>query len=127
VLLIFFQGSYGTPFADVPIINSAGFVGRKRAERFENPVAIDTAPLERQVRAAQAREVNAKGLLATLQSRVLLDTLTKATATRRANALAKQRAVVGELAATVEQLNAAMAVEREETDLIFVLSIMNEV
>ena len=124
MLLLFYQGSQIAAFSDVPILPIPG--RRKRRERLpqETPVFI---PLERQVRVAQAREVNAKGYLATLAVRTQLDTIAKATATRRANALAKQRAVVAELADTVEKLTAALAVEREETDLAFVFSILNEV
>ena len=121
MLLLFYQGSQIAAFSDVPVLHTPGR-RKRREEPEEAPV-----PLARQVRVAQAREVNAKGYLATLAVRTQLDTIAKATATRRANALAKQRAVVAELTATVEQLNAAMAVEREETDLAFVFSILNEV
>ena len=122
MLLLFFQGSFTAPFSDVPVLHTPG-----RRKRREEPEEQPVIPLPQQVRVTQAREVNAKGLLATLAIRAQLDTITKATATRRANALAKQRAVVAELADTVEKLNAAMAVEREETDLAFVFSILNEV
>ena len=133
MLLLFYQGSYAA-FADVPLLNSAGFrkVNRKGPERDGNPVAEFLPPLERQIVAVQSRETTALARLHALESKATaqLETLAKATLARRQAALVKQRAVVAGLNAEIETLNAAMAVEtarmRKQTDLIFVFSILSE-
>ena len=124
MLLLFYQGSYAA-FADVPLLNSAG----RRKRRDEAPEAI--APLERQIAAVEARETTALTRLHALESKAAaqLETLAKATIARRQAAVVKQRAVVAGLNAEIETLNAAMAVEkarmRQQTDLIFVFSILD--
>lgn len=129
MLLLFYQGSYAA-FADVPRINSAGWrkVNRKGPERDENLVSEVIAP---QIVAVQSRETTALARLHALESKAAaqLETLAKATVARRQAAVVKQRAVVAGLNAEIETLNAAMAVEtarmRQQTDLIFVFSILD--
>ena len=125
MLLLFFQGSYAAPFADVPRINSAG----RRKKHIVEPVAIIPdfgAGIERQVIAAVAREATALARLHVLESKATaqLETLAKATVARRKAAVVKQRALVAALNNEIETLNAAMAVE--EADVVFIFSILSE-
>lgn len=133
-LLTVGQGSVLSPFADVPQINSAG---RRKRQVVKPPAIVPVVPaiapsvgLERQVADAQARESAAFAALQSLESRASaqLETLAKATVARRQAAVINQRSVAAALNAELETLNAEMAVEearvRDETDLIFVFSIL---
>jgi hypothetical protein len=126
MLLLFYQGVFASAFSDVPIINSAGRVRRKAETR---PVIAEidfSAPLQAQLNAALAREAKAFAALTAIEARTG-ETLAKATVARHVRAATRQRALAGAIAGQIETLNAALAVETEESDIIFIATLLSEI
>ena len=133
MLLLFFQGSYAAAFADVPTLNTPG--RRRKEERPQRPIIAEIdlpASLETQLTEAKARETAAFAVLETIETRAR-EALAKSTAARVKAAAVKQRAVVAKLSTRIEALNVAMTVENariardtEESDIIFIATILSE-